>query len=299
VWYYEINFDGIAASAQVPISKNLALFSTAGAFPVELSLFNFPDNNSVKEKSRDKWLYGAQAGLDWKLTSTSDFKVAAAYYDFDSIQGKLSSPCVALSAADQCNTDDSRPGFTQGGNTFFAIRNLVPTSTNPPVFQYYGLASSFRELNVTARYDVAAFDPLHVIFDADFVTNLAFNASKIAARNPVNNRGPSPGGGAPGPFDGGNLGFHGRLIFGYPVLVNRGDWNFTAGYRYIESDAVVDAFNDSDFRLGGTNAKGYVVGGGLGIAHNVNLLARWLSASEVSGAPYSFDIVMVDLNAQF
>ena len=65
------------------------------------------------------------------------------------------------------------------------------------------------------------------------------------------------------------------------------------------SDAVVDAFNDSDFRLGGTNAKGYVVGGGVGVAHNVNLVARWLSATEVTGPPYSFDIVMVDLNAQF
>jgi len=53
------------------------------------------------------------------------------------------------------------------------------------------------------------------------------------------------------------------------------------------------------FHLGGTNAKGYVVGGGLGIAHNVNLFARWLSTTEISGSPYSNDVVLVDLNAQF
>jgi putative porin len=299
VWYNEINFDGLAAAGAVPLSNTVSVFSTLGAFPIEFSPFNFPDNSSAKQNSRDKWLYGAQAGADWKPTKDSDFKAAVAFYDFDSIEGKLSSPCVALSAADQCDTDDSRPQFTQGGNTLFAIRNLVPTTTNPPVFQYYGLASPFRELNVTARYDVTAFDRIHVILDADFVDNLAFDASKIAAKNPVNNRGPSPDGVTPGPYQGGGLGFHGRLTFGHPELVNRWDWNFTAGYRYIESDAVVDAFNDSDFRLGGTNAKGYVIGGGLGIAHNVNLFARWLSATEVSGSPYSFDIVMMDLNAKF
>jgi len=69
-------------------------------------------------------------------------------------------------------------------------------------------------------------------------------------------------------------------------------------YRYIESDAVV---TPSTIRISArrNNAKGYVVGGGLGIAHNVNLFARWLSATEVTGSPYSFDIVMVDLNARF
>jgi hypothetical protein len=299
VWDEDLNFDGVAVAGHIPVVRKLDVFAAGGAFPIETSIFNFPDNSSAKQKSRDKWLYGAQAGLDLKPTTDSAFKLAVAYYDFDSIQGQLSSPCVAVSSADMCNTDNSRPGFSQGGNTLFAIRDLVPVSTNPPIFQYYGLASPFRELNVTARLDIATYDPIHLIFDADFVKNVAFNSARIAALNPVNNRGASPGGGAPGPYDGGSLGFQGRFTVGYPALVNRWDWNISAGYKYIESDAVVDAFNDSDFHLGGTNAKGYVVGGGLGIAHNVNLFARWLSASEVSGSPYSVDVVLVDLNAQF
>lgn len=54
-----------------------------------------------------------------------------------------------------------------------------------------------------------------------------------------------------------------------------------------------------DFHLGGTNAKGYIAGAALGIAHNVNISARWLSSSEVSGPPYAVDVVLVDLNARF
>ena len=65
------------------------------------------------------------------------------------------------------------------------------------------------------------------------------------------------------------------------------------------SDAVLDAFTDSDFHLGGTNAKGYFVGGGLSIAKDVDLSARWLSAREVTGAPYSVDVIQVDLNGRF
>jgi hypothetical protein len=222
-----------------------------------------------------------------------------AYYHFDKIEGKLSSPCTVFSAADPCDTDDSRPGFMQQGNTLFAIRDLVSVAANPPLFQYYGLASEFHELNANARFDFAHFDPIHVVVDADYTRNAAFSWSKISALNPVNNRGASPAAGGVGPFDGGGTAYQGRLLFGYPAVHEWGDWNLGIAYRYLESDSVVDAFTDSDFHLGGTNAKGYIFGGQFGIGHNVNLQARWLSATEVSGPPYSVDVVLVDFNAQF
>lgn len=95
------------------------------------------------------------------------------------------------------------------------------------------------------------------------------------------------------------MGFQARLTFGHPDVAERWEWNLMAAYKRVESDAVVDAFNDPDFHLGGTNAKGYIFGGTLGLGHNMNLLARWLSSSEISGAPYSVDVVQVDLNARF
>ena len=70
-----------------------------------------------------------------------------------------SAPCVANTASIPCDTDDTRPGSIQQGNTLFAIRDTsvataTESGTTTPVFyEYYGLASPFRELNFTARFD--------------------------------------------------------------------------------------------------------------------------------------------------
>ncbi len=42
---------------------------------------------------------------------------------------------------------------------------------------------------------------------------------------------------------------------------NVGSWAFRYIYRNLEKDAVIGAFSDSDFRGGGTNAKGHEIGG--------------------------------------
>jgi hypothetical protein len=301
VWDDDVNFDGVALQISPAINDQLKPFLTIGAFPIANTPFNFPDNTSDKAASRDVWLYAAQAGADWRPNPDYEVKVGLAYYYFDNIDGQLSSPCTVVSSADPCDTDNTRPGFIQQGNTLFALRNLVNATgvTNPPQFQYYGLASQFHELNLTARFDYAAYDPVHVILDADFVRNLGFDRAAIAAKTPVNNQGPSTDGTTAGPWDGGDSAFMARVTFGYPTLRERWDWNLNVGYKYIESDSVVDAFTDSDFHLGGTNAKGYFVGGGVGIAKDIDLSAHLFSAREVTGSPYSVDVIQVDLNGRF
>jgi hypothetical protein len=300
VWDDDVNFDGVAVQMTQRVGEQLTPFLTAGAFPIANTPFNFPDNTVNKGSSRDVWLYAAQTGVDWRPDHDYDLKVGVAYYYYDHIQGELSEPCLATSSADPCSTDNTRPLFLQQGNSLFAIRNLVTTGqTNPQQFQYYGLASNFHELNLTARFDFAGYDPIHIVADLDFVKNLGLNRAAVSGRNPVNNQGPSPDGVHAGPWDGGDSAFQARLLVGHPVLRERWDWNFNVGYKYIESDSVVDAFTDSDFHLGGTNAKGYFFGGGLGIAKDIDLSARWLSAREVTGSPYSADVIQVDLNGRF
>lgn len=302
VWDDDINFDGVAAQFSGQLLGSLSGFTTLGVFPIENTAFNFPDNTVLKQGSRDKWLYAAQAGIDWQPRRSFDFKLGAAYYYFSNLEGKLSAPCVANTATDPCSTDDSRPGFLQQGNTLFAIRDLVSNSTTPPLFQYYGLASPFHDLDVTTRFDVTLSGSTHIVLDGDVVKNLAYSKRNIAAKNPVNNIGPDTVNGTvttPGTFDGGDLGYLARLTIGTPEIHERWEWNLNAAYRYLGSDATPDAFADSDFHLGGTNAKGYIVGGALGLAHNVDLTARWLSASEVTSLPYTVDVVQVDLNARF
>ena len=65
------------------------------------------------------------------------------------------------------------------------------------------------------------------------------------------------------------------------------------------SDAVLDALTDSDFHLGGTNAKGFTVGGSYGVDDNAWLTLRWLSSDQIDGAPLSIDTLQFDLNTRF
>ena len=308
VWSTELAFDGIAAQAAPPINDQLTPFVTAGAFPIENTAFNLPTVTEGEQASRDKWLYGGQVGLEWHPHRDYKLKFEVAYYYFANIDGQELSPCTANTSNIPCSTDNSRPGFIQQGNTLFAIRSTAPQTTTPEPngsagavvnYQYYGLASPFRELDATMQFDFARYDPVHVILDGDFVTNLGLNKNSINALGPVNGQAASPGNNVAGPWSGGGNGFMGRLTVGYPQINELWDWNFSAAYKYLEMDAVVDAFTDLDFHLGGTNAKGYIIGGNLGVAHNVYLTARWLSASEITSLPYTVNVVQLDLNAHF
>ncbi len=69
-------------------------------------------------------------------------------------------------------------------------------------------------------------------------------------------------------------GYYVNMTFGYPQPRKRWEWNVSAGYKYLEPDATLDAYTDSDFHLGGTNARGYIVSGSLGLFDNVWLMGR-------------------------
>ena len=86
---------------------------------------------------------------------------------------------------------------------------------------------------------------------------------------------------------------------GSDPLEKFGDWQANFGYRYVESDAVVDGFTDSDFGGGGTNLQGYTLGGFMALSPAVRLGLRWMSADEVAGPPLSTDVLQLDLNAKF
>ncbi len=62
---------------------------------------------------------------------------------------------------------------------------------------------------------------------------------------------------------------------------------------------MVDVFVDSDFGLGGTNLKGYFVGGNYALSHNVSTALTWMSANSIGGPPFAVDVLQVDLNAKF
>jgi len=310
----DVNFDGVAVQASVAVTKSFKPFVTVGAFPIFSTDFNFASNQPAKYKSNDKYLFAAQGGFDWDITRKTSFKFGAAYYDFDNVRGRLSSACTILSTADVCDTDATRPSFAQKGNSYRPLRLIASTSANnfgtTNLYQYYGLATGFRELALTGRLDLAGFDPIHLVFEGEAVKNLAFHKSAVGAVA-VNNRGPiqcldgtttcdtTDSTKTTSLFQGGDLGYLGRLTVGYPKLESRGDWNLSVAYKYLESDAVIDGLADSDFGLGGTNLKGFIVGGGLALSSHVSAGLRWMSADSIVGPKYAVDVVQFDITTRF
>ena len=183
-----------------------------------------------------------------------------------------------------------------------ALRNILPDPLNDfgasKQYQYFGLASKYQILAYNAKLDLDFFEPFRITLLGDYSRNLAFNQEEINDIA-VNNRGAVPEGESIGQFDGGGNAWNVGVHVGPPALTRKGDWDTYFGYRFIESDSVVDGFNDSGFGLGGTNMEGLTVGAGVAIAPRVNLNLRWMGASEITGPPLSSDIIQFDINAKF
>jgi hypothetical protein len=303
IWADDLGFDGAAVKAKYKGVEWLTPFLTAGAFPVYNTDLNFASNQPSKFSSEDKWLEGVQLGADVKITQDWNAKGAVAYYMYQNVEGRLSDPFTPLSTSDVGDTDALRPTFAQRGNTYMALRDIDnSTSANDygtiDQYQYYGLATPFRDLALTGQIDYGGFDPFHIALTSEFVKNLAFN-EKAINEIAVNNRGSDHSDGTVGAFEGGDTAWIVNLNFGHPTLEKRWDWNVNVGYRYVESDAVIDGFCDGDFGFGGTNMKGFTVGGGLGLSSRVWLALRWMSSDSIAGPTLKDDIIQLDLNAKF
>jgi hypothetical protein len=292
IYYDELGFDGFAVTGHQRVFDGLSGFGTIGAFPVFNTAFNF--GTTANYPSRDAWLFGVQGGGEWRITPDYAAKLAAGYFDYSNIQGALSSPCLILVPSDTCSTDNTRTVLTSTGNTMMALRNLVTNPANPsgPQPQYFGLASAFRVLDLHGRFDIDTFKPVGIALETEFSDNLGFNAAGVESRG-VNNFGSN------NVVQAGNKAWMVRVTVGTPEIVQRWDWNVSLTYKYLESDSVLAALNDPDFHLGGTNAKGFILAGNLGIARNAWITARWFSSNQVSGPVYVVDTVQADLNVRF
>ena len=304
IWSDDLAFDGAVAQGKYAVAEGVTPFLVAGVFPVFNTDLNFSTNQPTKFESEDKWLYAAQTGVNWAASKDISFKVAAAYYYFADVEGKVSDPFIPQSASDAGNTDDSRPSFAQNGNTYIALRDITPDASNNfganNQFQYFGLATPFHEFALTSQLDYGGFDPFHLWLTGEFVKNLAFDRAAIENNGPANALGPQNNL-VGGNFVGGDTGWILRLSAGKVALEHLWDWNVNLSYRYVESDATVDGFVDSDFggSLAGTNLKGFTIGGNLALSPRVWAGLRWMSADSVAGPTFKSDVIQFDINAKF
>ena len=269
VWDNDVTFEGLSATYALDLFGNdpqrmeRGLFLTVGAFPLQ----------EVELSNDDKWLYAAQLGTELTLGAQSRLRLAAAYYDYENITG-------VRNTFDSTLFDFTAPRFLQKGNTLFDIRNDSDTGTN-----LFALAGKYQIGNASLALDLG-FGEVHVILGAEYVKNLgwdeqdvfALTGSTIAERTE---------------------GYEGSISVGHSSLNAPWRWRAFMAYRYLERDAVLDAFTDSDFHLGGTDAKGYQLGVDLGLSRGAWLRLRYLTANEIDGPPLGIDVWQVDLNGQF
>ena len=283
VWDEDLNFDGAALSLRRAIAQGDGLaglgptgrsvFATVGLFPLQ----------QVDFSSQDKWLAAGQVGVAWEFENQNKLQIAGAYYHYIHVTGKRNALGSTL-------RNGTQPPFLQKGNLLYNIAN-DPNLDGGANDQLFALASDYRLLDITMMADLAYLAPYHVMFKGDVVKNLGFDRDEIIARTggttylyPISDR---------------TLGWMFEVAAGWPQVVKFRDWQVAASYRYLQRDAVLDAYTESDFHLGGTDAKGWIVGGKYGLARNTWLQMRYMSSDEIDGPPLAIDTLQVDLNAKF
>ncbi len=296
VWSENLNFDGAAVTARwLQPDAPVEPFATVGAFPLR-------DQSAPTRGSR--WLYGGQVGSAWQLGSRTRIKGGLAYYAYQNMAGREDT--------DYQGTDGSTfvagPSFGQytyplgtlgqKGNTLFETNpSFAPLQSNG--LPYYGLAYDFRPVVLTVSAEFSHLSPYSLLATFEYVRNTAFSVTGFQKRAGSSYASVNPGGRADG--------YLLRLGFGSAEVREPGQWLAMFTYKHVGSDAVVDAFTDSDMGLGGTNVQGYSLGFTYGLYRNTNLGARFLSSKSIDSpinifnpsAKYGVNSLQVDFNVRF
>ena len=285
IWADDLSLEGLVAHLDTAPEGDWSFVATAGLFPI---LHNDPTPLS---KSPSKWLSAYQLGFAALIGDDSHWKFGLALYDYRNIEGYPNPTVLSIEKSGTAAV------FRQTGNTVFDINGLANTQ-NGTANYLWGLASKFREANVSSSLDLDLAGATHVIFDADWVRNIGFKQSEILKRTGYK-------------VDREVDGWMTRLAFGHPNLRERHAWQAWVGYRNVQRDATLDAFTETDFHLGGTDAKGYFLGARFAFAKATTVGLQWFSARQIDGVelagadsiltglPLSIDVLQVDVSSAF
>lgn len=296
IWPDDLSLDGLAVQGELNLAPGAFAFATAGVFPLqEFSL----DQN-------DKWLYAMQVGASWALASTTTLKLGVAVYDFARVEGVAETnpvPTGERAGTEAYLTSLYPPNVRLKGNTLINLND--PTSAAVPT---WGLASRFKPVNLTALLTYQGFDRVEVGLGLDWVHNTGFDLDDIRRR---------AGSSAVDGLTARTTGLQAKLQVGRASLAEAGDWQVSGAYRRFERDAWIDGFTDTTWNLGGTNYKGWQIGGqyafdrrttlGLKATTTRNLDDGQRTVNPVTGAvessfsnaPLKIDVLQVDLNTRF
>ncbi|MDT7838938.1 putative porin [Aquabacterium sp. OR-4] len=289
VWSENLNFEGVAGSFKWPVAANADWqpFATLGYFPVRESA----------PPKRGRSISGVQVGVQWEASARTRLKLGAAQYLYSGFSGRVDPDYDIVSGAGRSYGQyEYEAGLRQRGNSLFLTNNAYELAAGlTPDKARWGLGMNFRPLVFTAAAEFSHFAPTVVGLSGEVVVNRAFNLYEAYSRSGVWFN------------DARRVGAGLRATVGAQSVRNTGDWQVSVGYRWLGSDAVPDAFVDSDLGGGGTNIQGYSLGLQYGLARDTGLGVRWLSARTLSSPTvvygstdkYGLSILQVDLNVRF
>ncbi|MGO9513676.1 MAG: putative porin [Steroidobacteraceae bacterium] len=268
IFHKDLTFTGVAATGRFGLGDGSAeqshLFFTLGGNQLQ----------EIEFSPQDKWLVAAELGANLRWGEGQGLRLSGAFYDFFNVTGRLNPP-------DSTIYNFTAPQFIRWGNTVFDIAN----NTNPNV-NLFAYASKFRLVDLNATYTLAV-GRYSLAVTGDAVRNFGFHEAQVE----------------------GNVGYYveprtkgyqAQVSFGYPVVLTPGAWRGLVGYRYLQRDAVMDEYTDSDFHyFGGTNAQGYYFIADYGVANRVWLRLRYLSANVIDGPTFGVDTLQFDVNTRF
>lgn len=298
LWPDDMGLDGLAGRGELDLASGLYGFATAGAFPLE----------EFANSSRDKWLLGGQMGIDWAFGNAWQLRAALGVYQFRNVEGVRESelpPTGALAGVVPYQASAYPAAIRQKGNTLINLN--APLSTAAPV---WGLASRFRPVDLTLSLSSRHYSPYEATLSLDVVKNTAFDIDDIVRR---------AGTSAVADLRDKTLGYQAKLLFGSPRLVEQGDWQSFVAFRHFERDAWVDAYTDTTWHLGGTNYKGFSLGGQVAFDHKATLGLRYTStrnlddgvrflaipgdetsiSGNLSSAPLRIEVLQLEANLRF
>lgn len=293
VWDNDLTFEGVAATwwplrsdAIDEDFRSFDPFVRAGVFPLQ----------EVDRSSQDKWLYGAQTGFEYDWSNQNKLTLALSYYVFDNIVGRKNEPGLT-------NYNYTALQSWQKGNVLYNIYTEADETTDSGK-RLYAHAADYKVADVYLEYDFANFAPIHVILSGDYVKNIGYDKRAVNRRLFLD---PDT---LAFEYDAKTEGYQFKAAIGWPVISKARDWQLAFIYRYLERDAVLAEFTDSDFHGGGTDAKGYTLKFDYGLANNTWLTLRWMSSDEIDGSAYpdttafgtgklAIDTLQLDLNAKF
>jgi len=265
LWDNDVSLSGLHLGiANRGFKDGGGLYLGAGYFPVKETALTTDDG----------WLAGAELRGRLGLGANARFELAAGYHHYENITGIRNAPESRL-------TDYTAPANLQRGNTLFDIRNDLDPATN-----LFALAAEYRIVNITGRLtiDFPVGQQFRIV--TDYLRNVGYDEEDVLARTGLD---------VPERTEG----YLAALELGPAEPRRRGDWAVGAEYRYLQRDAVVDAFTDSNFGLGGTDTQGYVIRTSYALLDDVWLRLRWFSSNEIDGPPLAIDVLQLDLNARF